>query len=231
MIARSQEKAQQGFSLMELLIAMTIMGFILTLLFSGFKLASTSWDSAERHMDDNSQTQIARSFLRGLLTQAYPHRWKAVPPRVAFVGTQNGLRFVTELPTHLSSGGLQQISLDVKQNGEKVELVLRRAELKGEDTDFSSGEESSERVVIGNAKNITFSYFGQETANAAPAAPGLPEAPSRWFDEWANPQRLPKLIRIHVDTPMAWPDMLISPLIAQEGNCRWDDFYKRCVGQ
>lgn len=226
MIARFQKNKHRGFSLMELLIAMTIMGFILTLLFSGFRLASTSWDSAERHMDDNSQTQIGRSFLRNMLTQAYPHRWKgSVPPHVAFVGAKNGLRFVTELPAHLGSGGLQQISLNVKQNGEKVELVLRRGELKGEDTDFGPGDESSERVVIGNATQITFSYFGPEAVNATP------EAPSRWFDEWANPTRLPKLIRIHINTPLAWPDILVAPLIAQEGNCRWDDFYKRCVGQ
>lgn len=224
-MTRIPDNKHRGFSLIELLIAMTILGFILGLLFSGFRLASSSWDNAERHMDDNAQAQIGRSFLRNLLTQAYPHRWKGVPPRVAFVGAPNGLRFVTELPTHLSSGGLQQISLDVKQNGEKFELSFRRGDLKGEDIDFGPGDEQSERTVIGNATKVAFSYFGPESAE------GPLEAPSRWTDEWVNTKRLPKLVRIHIETPSAWPDLLISPLIAQEGNCRWDDFYKRCVPQ
>ena len=35
----------RGFSLLELLIGLTLLGFILTLLFGGFRLASKSWDS------------------------------------------------------------------------------------------------------------------------------------------------------------------------------------------
>lgn len=213
----------RGFSLIELLIAMTILGFILSLLFSGFRLASSSWDRAERHMDDNTQVQIGRSFLRNLLTQAYPHRWKSVPPRIAFVGAPNGLRFVTELPSHLSSGGLQQIALEVKPNGQEFQLIFRRGDLKGEDNGFGVGDEESERIVIDGAKEIAFSYFGKEGEQPSPTAP------SRWFDEWNNANQLPSLIRIHFEMQPAWPDLLITPLIPQEGNCRWDDFYKRCI--
>ena len=226
MIDGVSSNRQQGFSLLELLIAMTIMGFILTLLFSGFRLASTSWDSAERHMDDNSQLQIGRSFLKNMLTQAYPYRWLKSPDRrVAFVGTSSSIHFVAELPSHLSSGGFQQIFLDARQNGEKIELVFRRSDFKSNDTDFGQGDDNSERVVIGNAKEIVFSYFGPESIEA------LPEGLSRWSNEWNHPKLLPKLIRIHISTSLEWPDLLISPLISQEGNCRWDDFYKRCVGQ
>jgi general secretion pathway protein J len=220
-----QSNQSQGFSLLELLIAMTIMGFILTLLFSGFRLASTSWDSAERHMDENSQLQIGRGFIKNILTQAYPYRWLKSPnQRLAFVGTPSSIRFVAELPSHLSKGGFQQIFIDAKQNDGKVELVFRRSDLKNTDTDFSIGDEDSERVIINNAKNIVFSYFGTESVDA------MPEAPSSWLSEWNNPKQLPKLIRVNIETPMAFPDLLISPLISQEANCRWDDFYKRCVG-
>ncbi len=216
----------QGFSLLELLIAMTIMGFILTLLFSGFRLASTSWDSAERHMDSNSQLQIGRSFVRNLLAQAYPHRWSKSPDsKAAFVGTPSSIRFVAELPSHLSSGGFQQLFFDVKQNEEKADLVFRYSELKSDDKDFGSGDDNSERVVIGRVDGIVFSYFGPDPTDTQP------EAASRWSNEWNHPKQLPKLIRVHIATSYAWPDLLISPLVAQEANCRWDDFYKRCVGQ
>jgi general secretion pathway protein J len=227
MISRlSSHRQTQGFSLLELLIAMTIMGFILTLLFSGFRLASTSWDSAERHMDDNAQLQIGQSFLRNMLTQAYPHFWSKLPDRrVAFIGTPNSMHFIAELPSHLSKGGFQQIFLNATQNEEKIELVFRRSDLKSSDTAFSQGEDDSARVVIGNAKEIVFSYFGPESIDT------IPEGPSRWSGEWNHPKQLPKLIRIHISTALEWPDLLISPLISQEGNCRWDDFYKRCVGQ
>ena len=216
-----------GFTLLELLIAITILGFILTLLFSAFRLAQQSWDSAERRMDQNNQTLAGRAFLENLLTQAYPFRWKKAPtPKFAFVGEAERLNLVAELPPFLG-GGLQQAFLDVTQDEndrEKLRLVFRHAPLRQDALDFDVEGLSEERTIIEKAKKISFFYYGQDPLNPSPAA----DVPLQWYPEWREGKHMPLLVRIEIDSEPPWPDIYAAPAISQEGGCRWDDFYKRC---
>ena len=216
-----------GFTLLELLIAITLLGFILTLLFSAFRLAQQSWDSAERHMDQNNQTLAGRAFLTNLLTQAYPFRWKKSPTqKFAFAGDAEHLNLVAELPPFLG-GGLQQAFLEVAADDkepEKFRLLFRYAPLRQDAPDFDVEGLSEERAIIGSANKISFSYYGRDPANPSP----LPDAPLQWYPEWREARHMPLLVRIEIDSEPLWPDIYAAPAISQEGGCRWDDFYKRC---
>lgn len=215
----------QGFSLLELLIAITIMGFILTLLFSGFSLASRSWDQAEHYIDENSQIQTGLRFIRRLVTQAYPHRWKNTTTQsIAFAGTQNNLQFVAELPTHLG-GGLQQIFLDVEEEEGKSRLILRYLPLDRSAPEFEKTIATKPYVVVSDAQKITFMYFGQESTNTGVLA----DTPPSWVTQWDNPVVLPAMIRIRVEFTQQAADLLITPMITLPNGCRWDETFRLCL--
>lgn len=224
---RGHPSPSTGFSLLELLIAITILGFILTLLFSTFRLAQQSWDSAERRMDQNNQTLAGRGFLENLLTQAYPLRWKkALTLKFAFAGDAEHMNLVAELPPFLG-GGLQQAFLEVAADENeqgKFRLLFRHAPLIQDAADFDLQNASEARSIIEKAQKISFFYFGQDPASPNP----LPDAPAQWYPEWRDAMHLPQLVRIRIDSEPPWPDIYARPLIAQEGGCRWDDFHKRC---
>ena len=222
----SNRGGNAGFSLMELLIAITILGFILTLLFTAFRLVQRSWDAAEKHIESTSQSQIGRQFLSNLIAQASPLVWKNSPEKyLAFSGTATELRLVTELPAHFDGGGLQQVALTVETDGESSSLIFSNAPLKREAIDFDVQSNDNSHVIIDKAKKIAFSYYGPEKTGAVPNV----DAPARWTNDWDKAGQLPKLIRIQLETDPRWPDLFISPMLSLAGGCLWDDFYKRCV--
>ena len=65
-------RAARGFSLLELVIGMTLLGFIVALLFGGFRLAANSWDAVETRVERTNDQQLARALVRRLLEQMQP---------------------------------------------------------------------------------------------------------------------------------------------------------------
>lgn len=224
---RGHLRSARGFSLLELLIAITLLGFILTLLFSAFRLSQQSWDSAERRMDQTNQTLAGRGFLENLLTQAYPLRWQKAPTlRFAFSGDAEHMNLVAELPPFLG-GGLQQAFLEVapdESTPDRVRLLFRHAPLRQDAPDFDPQGISEERSIIDKALKISFFYFGQDPATPLPP----PDAPAQWYTEWRDARHMPQLVRIQIDSEPPWPDIYARLIVTQEGGCRWDDFHKRC---
>ena len=102
----SRRVGQAGFTLLELLIAMTLMGMILVLLFGGLRLGVRSWDASQRQVDTLNSVRSVENFLRREISLTYPYVWKNTPgQRVAFLGERNKLSFVAQLPTRVGGGG------------------------------------------------------------------------------------------------------------------------------
>ena len=60
----SRRFQQAGFTLLELLIAMTLLGMILVLLFGGLRLGVRSWDASQKQVDSLNSVRSLESFLR-----------------------------------------------------------------------------------------------------------------------------------------------------------------------
>mgnify|MGYP001347418355 CR=1 FL=1 len=227
--------AERGFTLLELLIGMTLLGFILALLFGGFRLAADSWDAVEARVERTNDQQLARALVRRLLAQMQPLRWKkAVNQPIAFIGEPRVLRAVAPLTGQAGSGGLRLIELG-QESGEPTQtgqtgqtgrtengplrLVLRHAPLLYDAQDFAGGlGEAKSHLVLGDLDSVEFSYFGPEKRGDPP----------RWQDTWTNQEQLPQLVRLRLGSREAgWRDLVVAPMVGATG-CLWDNFYKRC---
>ena len=88
---------QKGFTLLELLISMTLLGMILVLLFGGLRLGMRSWDAVEQQADTLNLVRSVENFLRTEMARVQPYRWKTAPGQpLAFVGERNKVSFVTQ---------------------------------------------------------------------------------------------------------------------------------------
>lgn len=221
-------RAARGFSLLELVIGMTLLGFIVALLFGGFRLAANSWDAVETRVERTNDQQLARALVRRLLEQMQPLRWKkAVNQRIAFVGEREVMRGVAPLTGQAGAAGLRLIELR-RESGEPahagrsgpLRLVLRHAPVRYDAEDFAGGlGEAGSHLVLGDLDTLEFSYFGPEKRGEPP----------RWQDVWTNPEQLPQLVRLRLGSrDKGWAELVVAPVVGAMG-CLWDNFYKRCM--
>lgn len=207
-------RPQLGFTLMELLISITLLGLILVLLFGGLRLGVRSWDAVQKQVDSLNTVRSVEGFLRNEFALTYPYRWKrAVGQRMAFLGERNKLSFVTQLPSRVGAGGLYTVSLELEQLDKGKRVVWKQLPLNSRTQDFSELAQAPGMELVGTELNtvedIWLTYFGKESETAAP----------RWLDRWESDARLPMLVRIQVkfadDTQ--WPDFIVAPMLSSEG--------------
>jgi general secretion pathway protein J len=90
----------KGFTLLELLVVITILGLILVALSSGVHFAGRAWQSQERSGARQGDLDAVQNVVRNLIASG-----------THFEGDGTALRFVSELPEALGRRGLYDIEL------------------------------------------------------------------------------------------------------------------------
>ena len=214
------EHSQQGFTLLELLIGLTLLGFMLALLFGGFHLASTAWDTVGTHVNRTTDEQLAREFLRRLIMQMQPIRWKGAPNQpIAFTGDVQSLRAIAPISSQAGAGGLQVVEILAEPSADGNRLTFRHAPLHYGAEQFTDGlGEGEGHLLLDAITGVEFAYFG----------PPKKGEPSAWQDAWENPEQLPALIRIRIaSSSHEWPDLIVAQMVGSTG-CSWDDLTQKC---
>jgi len=211
---RHPMRMQLGFTLLELLISMTLLGFILVLLFGGLRLGARSWDAVQQQVDNLNTVRSVESFLRREMALTYPYRWKSViGQRMAFLGERSKISFVVQLPSRIGVGGLYAVSLELEQSDKGKRMVWKQVPLNPQMQDFSELAQAPEMVLVGSelsaVDDIWLSYFGRG---------GEEGAGPQWTDRWESDTRLPALIKIQVRfaNGTEWPDFVVAPMLTSE---------------
>ncbi len=85
-----------GFTLMELLISVTILALIFVTVLGAIRVGSRSWESGERRAEENQRTRTLYDTLARDLTMLYPLRLKEENTDVlAFRGSPDSIEFAT----------------------------------------------------------------------------------------------------------------------------------------
>lgn len=197
----------RGFTLLEMLIGMTLLGFILTLLFGGFRLASVSWNTVEERAERAADEQAGRSLVRQLITYAQPlHLKHLTEQRLAFEGGGDALRLVAPL----GQIGLRAVELTIEPEDKSenqpqgLRIVLRNGPLRYDAAVFSESiTDQRKHLLLGDLSEATFSYFGKEKNADDP----------QWHDTWLNSDQFPLLVRLHlVGRDIAPFDLDMTPM-------------------
>jgi general secretion pathway protein J len=65
-------RADSGFTLMELLISITIVGVILTIIMGGLRIGTRAWETGSRDVESRQRLQIVLSLVKNQLEAACP---------------------------------------------------------------------------------------------------------------------------------------------------------------
>jgi general secretion pathway protein J len=211
-----QRAAEHGFTLLELLVAITLLGLLMTALFGGLRLGARVWETADARLDASMTTEVVQDFIRQRLTEMLPLETmpldlaEAAASEPVFVGTAEAVRFASALPENLGAGiHVMELALAAGGHADGTgNLVLRWRPLE---PDERSAEEvqPEERVLIENVEALELSYFG----------PIDPAQPADWWQAWEGRAELPRLIRLRLsfpeNDPREWPELIVQPMVDQ----------------
>ncbi|HOW75883.1 MAG TPA: type II secretion system protein GspJ [Candidatus Competibacteraceae bacterium] len=193
------DRCQTGFTLLELIVAITLMGLVLVVLYSGLRLGLKSWDGGEQRAEATNRLRLAQEFLRRQLTQsitAYQVNERQ-ERNVAFAGRSDVIEFVAPMLAQLGQGGLYRVRIEA---GDGRLWIRWRPYLP---TDPEAGEQR-ETVLLEGVSNVEWAYFGLEQADGPESSPQW-----QWHSAWTNPQRRPQLVRLNLNLQgEPWPDLV-----------------------
>jgi general secretion pathway protein J len=178
-----------GFTLLELIVALTILALIAGSVTAGLRLASASIERGETVARDAARLRAAIGILERAIRSA-----DLLPAAVGdnttffFVGERNSLRFITaQPPAAISGGGPRLISFHELPGPEGGVAVSTASPFRAEGVERWGGTESP-RVLFPGSGELSFSY------SSGPDEKGEWE----WLHEWnpAETGRLPAAIRV-----------------------------------
>lgn len=219
-----RRRRARGFTLLETVIALTLLAAMLAMLFAGLRTGIRAWDAGSQRGDRADQALLVWSFLRKELNAAFPWRFKdPLAVKLAFKGERERLRFVSMRPAEIGAGGLAFVAFEfepARGARETGRLVMRRAFAAAGHQDFAALDEAERFTVLEGVGGARFEYFGSENDSSAPA----------WNDRWEFPQRLPSHVRLLVKLgEEALPEMIVALRLGEEAGCYESSFQRICV--
>ncbi|MBV9551837.1 MAG: prepilin-type N-terminal cleavage/methylation domain-containing protein [Alphaproteobacteria bacterium] len=191
-----------GFTLLEILIALAVLGLLVAGLVQGMRTAFAMWSAQTRAIDDATDTDAAARVLRRLLASMQP-----VSPNGFAAGTTHApvlageptrAYFVGDLPSGL--GESRRADVTIERRGDRVVLDW----LPRDTTAGQTGPSSRAADLLRGVAALRFAYWQPGDAGGA------------WLDHWQQPT-LPKLVRVQIDFDAGdrrrWPDLIAAPLL------------------
>ncbi len=202
-------RALRGFTLVELLVAMTILSLITGLIFSGLQFGTKVAGDLQSEVAHTQKVHLVQRMLRKQLQHAAPMTRKSIEStgEVAFEAKYDSIEFIATMSAGTGYSGLYRVRIGIEEdfsrgNGNK-KLTLASSALVPED-DFRGGvPKLREVVVFENFSDGEFMY--RDSAEAGTDG---------WVSEWRNSRKLPALVRLSLRGAASrsdeWPDLIVA---------------------
>lgn len=181
---RNRTRSSRGFTLLEVVLAMTLVSVIAAVGFAVLRTGIRSWDAGEERMQRLESRMAVTRFLRNYLANALPAQEDFVGEKsvFGFVGAPDAVRFVAFPPEYVGQGMRYRFDLGQVRDvlGVMLEPFGRR---------LLSGVTEPERIpLLDGVRQVRFAYYGLSSEGRVPA----------WREQWQF-NVLPQLVRVTVD--------------------------------
>jgi len=191
----------KGFTLLEVLIGMSIMSVMMLLLFASLRICVQNWNAGEKKITQVSEAAIVQGFLRNKLQQALPLTDILSKKReFSFQGKAQKIQFVAPMAASAARLGLQLFTLTLKpednQLGRQLAVDIKPFFASGAEADWKP----EEIIILKHIQQLQFEYFENNNDQG------------QWHSEWVDKQVLPRLVRITIELEngLLWPPIIIA---------------------
>jgi general secretion pathway protein J len=187
-----------GFTLIEVVVTLTILGFILVIISGAFRLGISAWDRGESIKEEYQKIRIVSQLVTRQVKSIVPYKIqtkKAEGDYLAFEGKAQSLRFVSALPvkTHQPEGFVYTIYQfkESDQNGGR--LILYEQRVLNRNLFEEEPKEGIGIPLIEGVSRILFEYYQEEDLSK--------NQTEAWLEEWSAKEKkeLPKCLKMTVN--------------------------------
>lgn len=195
-----------GFTLIEVMLAISLVALIMALAYGGFRSSIRATASGEQLIEETNRLRITHQFVRTQLSQALSlviEEDEGEGQMIRFEGETQRVRFVAPMPGYLGFGGpyVQQLSLERAADG--FDLVFNFALLNGYEPGDLDNDDGV--VLLQGLASGGFFFLGPDEEDQSPV----------WSDFWESVGELPDAVGLSLDlgrdNGLAWPE-LVTPL-------------------
>ena len=171
---------ERGFTLLELLISMTLFLLIIVILGGALHLSFRSIGAAEKRMDALERYRTSFGIVTAQLQSSAPLTYDEEGTRKYYLkGDSTNLQFATNHSIRGGERGCVIVSyrLEPGDDGKLSLYVSERA----------AGMEAEQEVkLFDDLKALSFAYFGREAT----------EEDGKWTEEWSDDTRYPEQLKV-----------------------------------
>ncbi|MBI5557269.1 MAG: prepilin-type N-terminal cleavage/methylation domain-containing protein [Deltaproteobacteria bacterium] len=216
--------SNKGFTLLELLLALTILAIIVALSFGVFQTGVRAWEKVEGKVAINQRLRIVPELLRRQIASiCLPQVLKRNGRDFYFQGDEKSLEFFSRIPLLPENGAaivyLKYIVQESDRPGQEEMAFFEKniLNLKAEEL-VELPKEAFEKILSGQ-RSISFAYLSD---------PPVETQSRQWLTSWNKeepdggqpknlPDALPRAVRITLITKETDPPLVvIIPLLARQ---------------
>ena len=187
----------RGFTLIEVIVTMTILGFIILMVSGTFRLGLSSWEKGDSIREDYQKIRMISQLVSRQIKSAVPYKIKtekAEGDYLAFEGKAHSLRFVSALTMKAKRPeGFVYVVYQFKEEGEKKgRLVLYEQRALNRNFFEDVLKEDSALTLSEGISQVRFEYYREPNEEK--------NQKEEWAEEWnaKDEKELPKALRMTV---------------------------------
>lgn len=171
-----------GFTLLELMISLTILGLILVIVFGALRIGVRAWEKGEKDVDIHQRERVVLNLVKAQLASVSAAEITGKEAdQFLFKGEAESMSFVSDLPivpTNMSGMVYVEYRIeraDRKKKGYKLIVYEKSLAFIDKEKKMKDPEESEFFDLIQTARDIRFEYLQY---------PENDQDPAEWRESW-----------------------------------------------
>ena len=184
-------KSQAGFTLVEVMLALTIFALMGTILYGAFSLGHGAVEKSQVSFAQNQKLRSFADLLGSYVRSAYPYRPSVQDSTIFFTGEEAELTFVSSFSLAMGGRGMAKVRLfwESDQNDGGVLRLEEETPVRLETEEGSEGHTTG-MILRDGVREFRISYLDPKSE------------PEKWEERWDAKERneLPRAVRLNYRT-------------------------------
>jgi general secretion pathway protein J len=217
-VSHPETPTQLGFTLLELLVVMSLLSVIMVGLMSAMRTMAQTESKIDQRLERLDEIRVARTFLQQTISRVSALKLDAPGATgkkiIPFTATPDSMTWVGILPARPNIGGRHFFRLAIEDTPGGRELVLRFAPW-APDIIAPNWTNAEARILIKDIQQINIQAQGLPPSKSSLTEPW----PQGWQNGWPIADTLPEQLRLNlIDSRGEWPTWTIALRALPQGD-------------